>query len=104
MFEQGISRRKLLRTTALGAASAALAPALSAGRALAASKPEPSSAKAFEFDEATITDIQRRMNSGEISAHSLADAYLAQINEVDDNCTRTGCAKKVGMALNAVIE
>jgi amidase len=104
MLEQGISRRKLLRTTALGAATAALAPALSAGRALTGSKPEPSSVKAFEFDEATITDLQRRMNSGEISAHSLAEAYLSRIDEIDDNCSRTACRQKKVPGLNSVIE
>ena len=104
MLEQAISRRKLLRTTALGAATAALAPALSAGRALTGSKPKPSSAKPFEFDEATIADLQRRMNSGEISAHSLVEAYLERIDDIDDNCTHNGCAKKVTVALNAVIE
>src|ERR1700692_311477 len=104
MFDQGISRRKLLRTTALGAASAALTPALSVGRALAESKPEPSSAKAFEFDEATISDLQRRMTAGELSAHSLVQAYLARIDEIDDNCSRTACQKQKATGLNAVIE
>lgn len=102
-FGEGMSRRTLLRTTALGAASAAIMPAFSAGRAGAA-MPEASSSKAFEFDEATISDLQPRMASGEISAHSLAEAYLARINQIDDNCSHNGCAKKKGPELNSVIE
>jgi amidase len=104
MFGKAISRRKLLRTTALGAATAALAPIFSAGRALAASKPESAPPKLFEFDEATITDLQRRMTAGEISAHSLTQAYLAKIDEIDDNCSRTACEKQKATGLNAVIE
>jgi amidase len=104
IFGKEISRRKLLQTTALGAASAALAPAVSAGRAVIAPQPGPSSAKAFEFDEATITDLQRRMTAGEISAHSLAEAYLARIDDIDDNCTRTACRRQKVPGLNSVIE
>src|SRR6185437_2243402 len=48
----------------------------------------------FAFDEATITDLQSRMESGEISAHSLTQAYLDRINAVD----------KAGPSVNSVIE
>src|SRR5438067_11206978 len=101
---QGISRRTLLRTSALGAVTTALAPALSAGRAVAAADPEPPQAGAFEFDEANISDLQRRMNSGEVSAQSLTKAYLARIDEMDDNCTRTACRETKTPGLNSVIE
>lgn len=94
----GMSRRAWLLTTAMGAGTAAIVPALSAGRAMAASEPAPSSAMDFEFDEATISDLQRRMNAGEISAHSLTQAYLARIEKIDSSTT------KRGLALNAVIE
>jgi amidase len=93
-----ISRRAILRTAAIGAGTAAIVPALSAGRAVAASEPTASSAKTFEFDEATIADLQRRITSGEISAHSLTQAYLSRIQEMD---SRTA---KNGPGLNAVIE
>src|SRR5205823_6505549 len=59
---------------------------------------------AFEFDEANISDLQRRMNSGEVSAQSLTKAYLARIDEMDDNCTRTACRETKTPGLNSVIE
>jgi sugar phosphate isomerase/epimerase len=61
----------------LGAAGAALTPALSSGRALAAAT-QVSPVKPFQFDEATISDLQSRMKSGELSAHALTAAYLAR--------------------------
>jgi amidase len=91
--KQGLSRRRVLQTTLLGAASAALAPALSSGRALAAAAPA-SAVKPFQFDEATISELQSRMKSGELSAHALTAAYLARIGEID----------KTGPRLNSVIE
>jgi len=94
----GISRRTLLRTAAIGTGTAALVPALAAGRAVATPEPASPLAKVFEFDEATITELQRRMTSGEISAQSLTQAYLARIQEID---SRTA---KSGPRLNAVIE
>ena len=94
----GISRRTLLRTAAIGTGTAALVPALAAGRAVATPEPASPLAKVFEFDEATITELQRRMTSGEISAQSLTQVYLARIQEID---SRTA---KSGPRLNAVIE
>ena len=97
-FASEISRRALLRTAAMGAGAAAMLPALAAGRAVATTEAGSSSAKAFEFDEATIADLQRRLSAGDISAQSLTQAYLARIQEID---SRTN---KSGPALNAVIE
>jgi amidase len=91
--KQGLSRRGVLQTTLLGAASSALTPALSIGCALAAAV-AASPVKPFRFDEATISDLQSRMKSGELSAHALTAAYLARIDEVD----------KSGPRLNSVIE
>ncbi len=90
---QGLSRRSVLQTTLLGAAGAAMAPALSSGRALAAAAPV-SSVKPSRFDEATITDLQSQMKSGELSAHALTAGYLSRIDEID----------KSGPRLNSVIE
>ena len=94
---RGISRRSLIRNAAVGAGSAALVPALTAGRVFAASDPVPAlPLKPFEFDEATVGDLQRRMASGEISSRSLTEAYLERIDEIDDAKKHPG--------LNAVIE
>ena len=89
----GLSRRSVLQTTLLGTASVTLAPALSRGRALPSAAPA-SSVKPFQFDEATISDLQSRMKSGAFSAHSLTAAYLARIEEID----------RSGPGLNSVIE
>lgn len=90
---RGISRRAALQTTVLGAAFAAVHP--SSAAALADPPPGGSgSVKAFAFDEATISDLQERMVSGEISAESLTRAYIDRINEID----------KAGPSLNSVIE
>ena len=91
--KRGVSRRSVLQATVLGAAGAALTPALSAGSALATTSPT-SPVKPFRFDEATISDLQSRMKSGELSAHALTAAYLARIEEID----------KAGPRLNSVIE
>jgi len=45
----------------------ALIPALSAGRAFADPTPEVPQIKSFEFEEATIFDLQARMKSGELT-------------------------------------
>jgi amidase len=90
---QGLSRRSVLQTTLLGAAGAAMSPALSSGRALAAAVPV-SAVKPSRFDEATITDLQSQMKSGELSAHELTAGYITRIDEID----------KSGPQLNSVIE
>jgi amidase len=54
----------------------------------------PFSPPAFEFEEATIADLQNGMASGKFTAHSLARKYLDRIDEID----------KHGPAVNAVIE
>jgi amidase len=91
--QSSFSRRALLKTSLIGV-GASVIPALSAGRAFAAPKPTPDVVKPFEFDEATISDLQARMKSGEISARSLTQAYLDRINDVDKN----------GPVVNSVIE
>ena len=85
----GVTRRSLLK-------SAAVLPAMSAARVVA-SAPAPHGSmdvKPFEFEEASISDLQARMKSGEISARSLTQAYLSRIEELD----------KGGPGLNSVIE
>jgi amidase len=61
---------------------------------LASPAPNTSAPKHFEFEGATISDLQARMKSGELSAHALAQAYLARIDEID----------KHGPTLKSVIE
>jgi len=65
---------------------------LASGAALARTFAAPQ--KPFELEEATVTDLQARMKSGEFTAQSLAEKYLARIDEID----------KRGPTVNAVIE
>ena len=48
----------------------------------------------FQIEEATIADLQAKMQSGELSAQKLTAEYLARIENIDKN----------GAKLNAVIE
>jgi amidase len=89
----GISRRSVLKIAGLGA-GAAIRPALAGARAREDSNVGAARVRPFQFDESTIEDLQARMKSGEISARSLTEAYLARISEID----------KHGPALNSVIE
>src|ERR1041385_4306344 len=87
-------RRKFLKSTLLGGATAAILPSLAAARTFA---PEPSPAptvSSFELDEITISDLQAGMTSGRFTAHSITEKYLARIDEID----------KRGPAINSVIE
>jgi len=55
--------------------------------------PPPAAGK-FEFEEATIEQLQAGMKSGQFTAHSLVEKYLRRIDEID----------KRGPAINSVIE
>jgi amidase len=85
------SRRQFLKMgTCAGAltfASPALSGSAEATRAAYQAKP-------FEFDEATTADLQNAMKAGKHTARSIAESYLARIDEMD----------KRGPAVNAVIE
>ncbi|HKW16941.1 MAG TPA: amidase [Terriglobales bacterium] len=92
-----VSRRSVLRSAAVGAAAGAILPALSAGRVVDNPDSHPAPLKPFEFDEVTISDLRSRMNSGEVSARSLVQAYRDRIDTVDST-------SKSGPGLNSVIE
>ena len=72
------------RRSFLGCGTVAGAAAM-AGRATASepAKAEPVPVPAFEFDEATVADLQKRMASGELTARRLAEAYFARIEALD---------------------
>src|SRR5262245_9526109 len=88
----GVNRRDFFRASAVGGALAMAGPMLlrSAESASAAeSVPSP-----FELDEITIAKLQAGMDSGQWTAQSLVEKYLARIEAVD----------KQGPAVNSVIE
>ena len=70
-------RRRFLQTGVVGSIAAAL-PATGAARA---SQPDPP--QAFELDEVTVGDLQAAMVSGKYTARSIAEKYLARIEEID---------------------
>jgi amidase len=70
-----LTRRSMLGSVALAASAMAAPPA-------------------FELEEATIADLQKRMQDGSLTAHALTERYLQRIDALD----------KRGPALNAVIE
>ncbi|HLH09242.1 MAG TPA: amidase [Terriglobales bacterium] len=87
-----LGRRQFLKTSAYTGA-AALAPALSSTRTAEAQN-ESQPVAAFEFDEVTIGDLQKGMESGKYTAHSVVQKYLDRIVAVD----------KHGPAINSIIE
>jgi amidase len=74
----------------LGASAGTLAALAAPGAAQGA----PRSVKPFAFEEASVADLGKRMASGDVSARSLAAAYLDRIREIDQS----------GPTLRAVIE
>ena len=62
--------------------------------AVAAQPPPPPAAAAFDLDELSIAGLQQRMATGDDTARSLAEKYLARIEAIDRN----------GPALHSVIE
>ena len=62
--------------------------------AIAVGGAQPPAPPSFDLEEATIADLQQRMQSGRDTARSLVDKYLARIEAVD----------RSGPALHSVIE
>jgi len=89
---QTSSRRTFLQTTVFGAVGSAILPTIG-GRGKMASAPIPQS-PSFEFDEATVDQLQQSLSQGALSSHALTEKYLARIAAMD----------KQGPAVNAIIE
>lgn len=97
LFSKGqwqIPRRGFFKAGMLGGVAAAIAPAFSAGRVFSQSLPQSSRVPAFEFEEATVSDLESRMGAGQASSASITQAFLERIQAVDKN----------GPRLNSVIE
>ncbi len=78
---KGIDRRKFLAGALMGGTVAAVRPTLAlqstgTGR-------QGGEVPAFELEEATIADLQRRMETGQDTARSLAERYLARVDTLD---------------------
>ena len=81
------SRRSLLRNTLVAATGVALSPHF-AGRHAAGSSGAAAVQSSFDFEEADISALQKKMTSGEISARSLTEAYLTRIAQIDQQGPR----------------
>ncbi len=78
-----ITRRDFCQLTTLGAAAALVTPGCSTATL---DRPAAGSADGippFVLEEATISDLQHRLASGELTAVSLTKQYLARISELD---------------------
>jgi amidase len=101
----GASRRRFLQAALTTGGTAALYPALGAGRAVAATTesaaPEIKAfdVKPFELDEISIPELQDGMKSGKFTARSLVEKYVERIDEIDKPHSDKG-----GSAVNAIIE
>ena len=84
-----MKRRTFLQVTLLGWGAA-----LSRTAQPPSSRPAPFAVKPFDLEEVTTADLQAGMKSGQYTARSIAEKYLARIDEID----------KRGPAINAVIE
>src|SRR6266536_3351145 len=102
-----LDRRSLFR---YGAASGAL---VLAGPALArrtqpgspAASPAPATkAEPFELDELTIADLQKRMVSGEETARSLTEKYIARIEVLDKRGPQLRSVLEVNPEATAIAE
>ena len=87
-----MDRRKFLQSTLITGAAGAFAPALAQPALTQSAHSVPS----FELDETTITDLQSAMQSGKLSARSIAEKYLERVSAVDK--------VKDGPAINSIIE
>ncbi|MGA2606868.1 MAG: amidase [Terriglobia bacterium] len=90
------NRRGFLKSGMLAGVAAAALPSPS-GRSCVATSADPAGfppVKPFELGEITVAKLQDEMQSGQLTARSLAEKYLARIEKVD----------KHGPTVNSVIE
>ena len=95
--EQGgsiIDRRSFLRRGVLGGAIALASPVLVRAVERSGLAVSSQTVKQFELEEVTISELQEGMKSGKFTARSIAEKYLARIEELD----------RQGPAVNSVIE
>jgi amidase len=79
--QKGMSRREVLQAGVAGGIAMVAGSALGVGAR--AEEPARAAVPAFEFEEATVVDLQAAMRSGRHTARSLAEAYLARIEAID---------------------
>ena len=79
-----MDRRTFIGTTAAGGAGLAMTSACApAGSDSPAAPDAQGEIPPFEFDEITVDDLQRMMESGEHTARSITEAYIGRIEAMD---------------------
>ena len=81
---KGVNRRSFLQLGALAAGSA-LAPLTTGAPSFAKEDKKEHKRRHQELEEATIADLQRAMQSGELTAVKLVDMYLDRIEDLDQD-------------------
>jgi amidase len=89
-----IDRRSFFKIGALGAGTLAVRPGEVSGEQATSPTAQTAAPAAFELEEATIAELQARMERGQDTAQSLAEKYLARIEALD----------RQGPALRSVLE
>lgn len=88
-----MDRRKFLRNTSLTGVSVTALGLSALGKDVQTDSPEKNN-DVFELNEATIEQLQKKMQSGSLTSESITAMYLKRIREID----------KAGPKLNSVIE
>ena len=79
-----MDRRTFIGTTAAGGAGLAMTSACAAPASDSPAAPDAQrEIPPFEFDEITVDDLQRMMESGEHTARSITEAYIGRIEAMD---------------------
>src|SRR6267142_2425785 len=92
--KSGLNRRKFLQAGIVTGAAAAVTRTTLARVSSETPAASPIVPQAFEFEEATIDDLQQAMKSGKHTSHEITAAYLARVQAID----------KSGPAINSIIE
>src|SRR5262245_56674661 len=100
-MSSALDRRALLKLGALGGISALTTGAV---RADAAEVAAPPPLEASELDEATVADLQKRMESGQDSSRSLCEKYMARIEALDRQGPALRCVLEVNPDVLAIAE
>lgn len=79
-----MKRRNFFRTAAIGGGSLALASLTSCVQPDSKVETEPNYAD-FELNEVTITELQEKMKSGELTSEEITKKYLDRIERIDKN-------------------
>ncbi|MCA1760921.1 MAG: hypothetical protein LC658_14230, partial [Bacteroidales bacterium] len=77
-----MKRRTFFKTTALSGSALAVTGLAGCQTATQKNESQPDFSN-FELNELTVDDLQQKMQSGELTAESICQKYLARIEQVD---------------------